>query len=301
MSVPRALPSKYFYDRRGSELFRRITEQPEYYLTRCETEILRDHGGRLIDKLRGEVTEVVELGAGFGEKTFAVLERLTRGVLYRPFDVCSQSLGELRERIAVRCPGIPVAQVCGDFTADLSALAERTAGHRLVLFLGSSIGNMRANDAIAFLTNLRAVLAPGDCCLIGFDLQKDLATVHRAYDDAAGVTAELNLNLLRRINAAFGGNFDPAYYRHAPRYNAELHTMESYLVSIVPQQVELRALNFRTTFAAGEEIHTEWSHKYTLAQIAAVARASGFAVQDTVTDARGWFADSLWRAEAFPT
>ncbi len=295
--VPRAIPSKYFYDRRGSELFRQITQLPEYYLTRCETEILRDHGGELLDGLRGEVTEVVELGAGLSEKTLAVLERFAGAVAYRPVDVCSASLAELRALITRRYPKMPVSPVVGDFTTDLSALAGGTSGRRLVLFLGSSIGNMRANEAVAFLTRLRAALAPGDYCLIGFDLQKDIATIHRAYNDDAGVTAELNLNLLRRFNTAFGGNFDPASFFHAPRYNAALHAMESYLVSRAAQRVELRALGFRTAFTAGEVIHTEWSHKYTHAQIAALARASGFTVRNTVTDARGWFADSLWQTK----
>jgi L-histidine N-alpha-methyltransferase len=295
---PRSLPSALFYDARGSQLFQWITNLPEYYLTRCEREILEAHGEAIVAPVaRGRCT-VVDLGAGDGHKTQALLRRLAAGgaeVTYAPVDISQAALDVARERVRADLPGIDVRPVRATYARALRLLAgDRDAGPKLVLFLGSSIGNLEHEAACRFLEGLRRALRPGDHVLVGFDLVKPLPILRRAYDDSQGLTRAFNLNLLSRLNRELGAGFDLQGFRHVATWDPGRPAMESWLESVRPQTVRIgRAAH---GFAAGERIHTEISCKYTGAQLTGFAARAGFVEVGRFTDRDGWFADALWRA-----
>lgn len=301
--TPKSIPSVYFYDDVGSRLFQEITELDEYYLTRCEQEILETHGGRIAEIVSAGPFRVVELGAGDGRKTATLLDQLLDGgrsvdCEYVPIDICKQSVRELTESLAHRTADgrFRVRGIAAEYFEGLAMLARQAAQRNLVLFLGSSIGNFSRPEAHEFFHSLRKQLRPGDFALIGFDLLKDPETLRRAYDDSAGVTRQFNLNLLDRINRELGGTFDRRRFEHRAVFNADRRCMESWLVSRLDQQVAVETLGREFAFDAGEGMHVESSHKYEPAEIAAFAAESGFAVQCNFFDARRYFVDSLWRA-----
>jgi L-histidine N-alpha-methyltransferase len=227
----KSLPSKYFYDARGSDLFEQITELPEYYQTRTELEILRS----IADPLAADVpfSDVVELGSGSSKKTRTLLDALERhGSLRRfiPLDVSEEMLRQSAAALLDRYPGLRVHGVVGDFLKHLDAVPD-AEGRRLVIFLGSTIGNLFKEERIDFLRNVRTLLQPGDGLLLGVDLVKDAATLEAAYNDAAGVTAEFNRNVLRVVNAGLRADFVPGAYRHYAPYNAGEQRIEMYLVA----------------------------------------------------------------------
>jgi L-histidine N-alpha-methyltransferase len=297
---PRTLSSKWFYDDRGSRLFQRITEVDEYYLTRCEEEVLRAHRQELAGLYQDLPLDLVELGVGDGRKTALLLESFLEArvdVHYRPVDISEGAmaglLASLRDRFgnALQTEGI----VAEHFDA-LRWLQGREGRALLVLFLGSNIGNFTAAGTAVFLRHLREALIPGDRVLIGFDLAKDPATVLRAYNDSQGVTREFNLNLLDRINRELGGDFDRTAYRHEARWDPADRAVQSWLVSRRPQTVRIEAADLELCLDEGEGIRTEFSHKYTREDISAFAAAAGFTQERLLLDRRGWFADALWRA-----
>ncbi|PTA42390.1 L-histidine N(alpha)-methyltransferase [Micromonospora sp. RP3T] len=291
---PKWLPPKWFYDARGSELFEEITRLPEYYPTRAERAVLAAHAAD-VAALTGAKT-LIELGSGSSEKTRLLLDAFTRhGDLgtFVPLDVSVSALRGSTEQIAAAYPGLRVRGIVGDFTRHLDRLP--TGGRRLVAFLGGTIGNLLPGERAGFLTAMRAALEVGDWLLIGTDLVKDPAVTVPAYDDAAGVTAEFNRNVLRVINRELGADFDVAAFRHVAVWDPDREWIEMRLRAERPTRV--RVLDLDVTFAAGEELRTEVSAKFRPAGVAAELDRAGFARQAFWTDPDGLFGVSLARAE----
>jgi dimethylhistidine N-methyltransferase len=300
VSQPKWLPSWLFYDAAGSRLFDQITELPEYYLTRTERAILTQRGDAIIAAAAGDdALHIVELGAGSCDKTRIVLRAAVDRqdtVLYEPVDVSATALAEARQRIEDEISGVLVCPRVEDYTHEFT-LDPPLAGHRrLVLYIGSSIGNFEPHEAAAVLRNVRSALVPGDCLLLGVDLVKDEGTLLDAYDDAAGVTAEFNRNILRRLNREFGANFDPEAFAHRAVWNPARSRMEMHLESSVLQAVQIPGIDLKLCFRAGERIHTENSYKYRPGQAETLMKQAGFCAEITWRDDRGWFAVHLARA-----
>jgi dimethylhistidine N-methyltransferase len=300
-SQPKKIPSRYFYDDRGSQLFRQIMELDEYYLTRCEAEILERAKSLIGDLFLGRPFRLVELGPGDGQKTKTLLRHLAHRGLecrYVPVDICEEILVHLTDSLepVISSSSIDVRGIVAEYSDALNLLNERTAERNLVLFLGSNIGNFHFQEARQFLDDLRASLNVGDYLLIGFDLKKDLEVLYRAYNDSQGVTREFNFNLLDRINRELGGNFDRRRFIHYGPYNFTEGRMESWLVSTESQDVEIADLDRVFSFEPWEGIHVEYSYKYDLSQIKGLAKSSGFTVARNLFDSRRYFTDSLWRA-----
>jgi len=293
---PRSLPSSWFYDAHGSRLFQWITNLPDYYLTRVERRILEAHGEAIAAPFTGAPCTVVDLGAGDGHKTLLLLRRLAErapALAYAPVDVSPAALGEAAARVRQALPAAAVMPVRATYVEALERLGG--SGKKLVLFLGSSIGNLEHAEALAFLRALRAALRPGDHVLVGFDLVKPLPLLQRAYDDPQGVTRAFNLNLLARMNRELSADFDLGAFRHRATWDPKRPAMESWLESQRRQTVHVGGRAF--TLEAGERIHTEISCKYTGGAISALAEGAGFAEADRFQDPRAWFADALWRVE----
>ena len=293
---PRQLPPKLFYDAEGSRLFDEITETPEYYPTRTERAILSEYAGEMVGQAGTNVT-LIELGAGSASKTQlliqAVLRRQLRAEFY-PVDVSSSALQGALKSLNGHFPRLHVKPVVADYThrlPDFSSLDER----KLVLFLGSTIGNFEPDEAQAFLKNVRRSLAPRDALLIGFDLIKNADDLHAAYNDAAGVTAQFNKNVLARINRELGGSFDLEAFAHVAFWNRRKSRIEMHLESVYEQTVWIEDLGRGFHFDRGERIHTENSYKFNTASIARLLLRSGFKLEKQWTDAQGWFCEALAR------
>ncbi|MEV4662907.1 L-histidine N(alpha)-methyltransferase [Micromonospora echinofusca] len=288
------LPPKWFYDARGSELFEEITRLPEYYPTRAERAVLAERAATIAE-LTGAKT-LIELGSGSSEKTRLLLDAFTRrGGLgtFVPLDVSVSALRQSTAEIAADYPGLRVRGIVGDFTRHLDRLP--TGGRRLVLFLGGTIGNLLPAERARFLAAMRAALEPGDWLLIGTDLVKDPAVVVPAYDDAAGVTAEFNRNVLRVVNRELGADFDPEGFAHVALWDAEREWIEMRLRARRPMRV--RVLDLTVAFAEGEELRTEVSAKFRPEGVVAELGAARFAAHDFWTDPDGLFGVTLARAE----
>ncbi len=282
----KSLPCKYFYDRRGSELFDRICELPEYYPTRTELALLREHAPDIAGRA-GPGATLIEFGSGSSVKVRIILDALHRPAAYVPVDISREHLIASASALAADYPGLPVLPVCADYTAEFALPEVAQAGTRLGFFPGSTIGNFVPHEAAAFLARAAAVLGPGAHFLIGVDLRKDPRILEAAYDDAAGVTAAFNLNLLDRINRELGGDVDPARFEHRARYDAERGVVRMFLISRAAQTVTIPGHRFR--FQAGEAIHTEDSHKYTIDGFRALARTAGWEPAASWTDGDGLF------------
>jgi L-histidine Nalpha-methyltransferase len=289
------LPCKYFYDPAGSALFDRITELPEYYPTRVEESILAARADEIAR--RADAAELVELGAGLGRKTRMLLEALDRHGRLRSCVLLDVDAAALRTSIAglraVR-PGLAARGVAGDFLRDLRWLGPRR-GTRLMAFLGGTIGNIAPPRVPSFLASAAAALAPGDSFLVGLDLVKDVRTVEAAYNDADGVTAAFNRNLLRVVNARLGGDFDPEGFDHVAFYSREDDWIEMRLRANRPMRVQVRAAGVGRGFDRGDEIRTEISCKYTRERLAAMLPGTGLALEAWLTDPAEWFALALLR------
>ncbi len=299
-SRPRRLPPWLFYDESGSRLFEEITELPEYYLTRTERGILTDHAAEMIaEAAEGERLRIAELGAGSANKTRLLLAAAVERqgtVLYEPVDVSSSALAAASERIGQEIAGVTVSAQLMDYTQGLKLAAAATGERRLVLYIGSSIGNFEPHEAKRLLDRVRAGLKPGDGLLLGVDLAKDEATLLAAYNDAAGVTARFNRNMLIRLNRELAGDFDPDEFAHRALWNGVESRIEMHLISRTAQRVQLAALDFEVEFAAGESIHTENCYKYRPGQAEAMLADSGFMPAAGWTDEREWFAVCLGKA-----
>jgi L-histidine Nalpha-methyltransferase len=301
VSRPRRLPPWLFYDEAGSRLFEEITALPEYYLTRTEQAILAGNAGEIVARAAKEKRlRIAELGAGSAAKTrlllAAAVER-QEAVLYEPIDISMTALELAQVRIEREIPAARVRPLVMDYTNGFALHAAAPGERRLLLYIGSSIGNFEPAESARLLLKLRAQLAPGDCLLLGVDLVKDEAVLLRAYDDAAGVTAAFNKNVLVRLNREFDAGFDPASFLHRAIWNPVHSRIEMHLESLAAQRVPIAALDLELEFARGETMHTENSYKYRPGQALAMLEAAGFRAEACWTDARGWFLVCLGRAE----
>ena len=299
LSNSKWLPSWLFYDSAGSRLFDEITRIPEYYLTRTERAILSSRASEIIERAAGEhALRLVELGAGSADKTRLLLTAAVARqdtVFYEPVDVSASALVEAQMRIEDEIPGVLVCPRVQDYTHDLELDSTLPSERRLVLYIGSSIGNFEPGEAMLLLERVRAALEPGDCMLLGVDLVKENSVLLPAYDDAAGVTAAFNRNVLVRLNRELDADFHPELFAHRALWNPEKSRMEMHLVSERKQTVWLPAIDLRVNFEAGESIHTENSYKYRVGDVEAFLTKAGFAPEETWTDEHGWFAVCLAR------
>jgi L-histidine N-alpha-methyltransferase len=296
---PKSLPPQYFYDSLGSALFEAICELPEYYVTRAETEILTSFSDE-IARAFPPSARIVELGSGSARKTRLLIDALLRRrdeLHYVPLDIDVGMLDKAGRALLGDFPSLRVTAVSGDFRRPSLAIPPAERGERtVVLFLGSSIGNLDPEAAAATLRDLRSVLAPGDALFLGADLRKARAILEPAYDDRLGVTAAFNRNLLQRMNRELGADFAIERFAHRAFYDERLGRIEMHLVSEAAQRVRLEALDLTVSFADGETIHTENSWKYDDAALAQLAREGGFAMEQRWSDANGWFVDVLLAA-----
>ncbi len=285
--TPKSIPAKYFYDETGSRLFERITELPEYYPTRSEMQILREHG-RDIAKLVAEGSALVEFGSGSSKKARVLLRALPRLAAYVPVDICGEMVEQEAVELRRDVSGLEVLPVTADicFPFELPEAA-RTAPRRAGFFPGSTIGNFEPHEAAGFLRNAAQILGDGATLIVGADLVKDANVLNAAYNDAQGVTAAFNLNLLIRINRELGGTFKLDTFEHHAFYNRERHRVEMHLASLKRQRVKVAGETIE--FRAGETIHTENSYKYTAKSLAALARGVGWLPAGYWTDSHEYF------------
>jgi len=280
---PKAIASKFFYDERGSELFEQICELPEYYPTRTELGILRENAAKLADII-GSEAHVIELGAGALEKIRILLAALDRPAQFTALDISGDHLLKAAETLAADFPQIPLTAVCADYTHrfDLPQALAEAGRRRIGFFPGSTIGNFPRVQAAQFLSELRPVFAPNGLLIIGVDLKKDPAILNAAYNDAAGVTAAFNLNLLARINHELDADFDLDRFAHRAAYDPDSGCIETYIESLAEQEVEVAGQHIR--LGEGECIHTEHSCKYTLEEFRQLAREAGWQPLEAMTD-----------------
>jgi dimethylhistidine N-methyltransferase len=297
MTRPKWLPAWLFYDTAGSQLFSQITELPEYYLTRTERSILAAHAEEIVALAAGgDALRLVELGAGSADKTRLLLSAAVDRqdtVFYEPVDVSASALEEAQERIEREIPGVLVTPRVEDYTRKFELDAACFGERRLLLYIGSSIGNFEPDEAERLLNDARAALSAGDSMLLGVDLVKSDATLLAAYDDAAGVTAAFNLNLLTRLNREVGADFDLEAFTHRAVWNAAKSRIEMHLESRMRQKVRIPSLDLRISFASGETIHTENSYKYRPGQAEELLTKAGFEPTATWTDEHRRFAVCL--------
>jgi L-histidine N-alpha-methyltransferase len=290
-ATPKWLHCKYFYDPAGSALFERICERPEYYLTRAETALLTEHAQALVG-LCPVPLDLVELGSGSARKTRLLIEACLRRqgeLTYYPIDIAAGALRDATRGLLADYAALRVVSLVGEYADGLGYLAERDGPPRLVAFLGSTVGNFNEDELAEFLILLRRSLRPQDRFLLGFDLLKDPAVLVAAYDDAQGMTAHFNLNLLARINRALDADFDLNAFAHRAVFNERRGRVEMHLVSTRPQTVHVGALGLAVPFAEGETIHTENCYKHSRDGLRAVLARHGFEVVRAATDPGGAF------------
>lgn len=280
LSQPRkAIPSRFFYDERGSELFEQITRLPEYYLTRAETAILRAHAGDIAARIPADAA-MIEFGSGSSLKTELLLDRLPFVTAYVPIDISPTALAAAEARLATRRPHLRVVSLLGDFTETITLPSELEDVAKVGFFPGSTIGNFSPEEARLLLGKMADALGRGGRLIIGVDLKKDRDVLLRAYDDPAGVTAAFNLNLLERANRELKTRFDVRAFAHRATYDEASGRIEMHLESRTSQRVS--ALGRAFEFGAGELVHTENSHKYTVAEFQSLAARAG------------WRAEQVW-------
>ena len=290
---PKRLSPKYFYDAAGSELFEAITRLPEYYPTRTELGILRDRGAEIASIIPKRAA-LVEFGAGSTTKVRLLLKK-SAFAAYVPVDISGEFLNAQANGLRRDFPGLAVHPVAADFTTPFKLPAQVARMPKVGFFPGSTIGNFEPHEASAFLRSARDILGRDAQMIVGADLEKDERLLYDAYNDAAGVTARFNLNVLARINRELGGNFDLSAFTHRAIYNRERHRIEMHLFSKKTQTVRMLGTTF--TFRPGESIHTENSYKYSIPRFAALARGSGWIVRESWTDAEGMFSVHALTAE----
>jgi L-histidine N-alpha-methyltransferase len=287
--TPKTLPPKWFYDAHGSELFEQITELPEYYPTRAEREILVDRAGEIATATGART--LVELGSGSSDKTRYLLDALTGLAVYVPVDVSESALTQAGHALIEERPGLDVHALIADFTGDLTL--PETPGPRLLAFLGGTIGNLLPAERATFFAGLRSLLSPGDALLLGTDLVKDEEVLVRAYDDAAGVTAAFNKNVLTVVDRELGADFDADAFDHVALWDTDNEWIEMRLCSRTDQTVKIPALDLAVDFTAGEELRTEISAKFRKEGVRSELAATGLELAHWWTDREGRFALSL--------
>lgn len=292
------LPSRYFYDGKGSQLFQQIMDLPEYYLTRSEFEVLTNNQEAMAQHFAREgFFHMIDLGAGDALKTKILIRQLTKqqsSFDYVPVDISGDAMRQLNTSLQEELPSVNVQAVVGEYFQALQWLQENKSERKVVLFLGSNIGNFETHESIEFLSTVRSYLGAGDKLLMGVDLRKEPDTILKAYDDPAGITAEFNLNLLHRINRELGGDFKVDQFEHYAMYNPLEGVMRSFLISLKEQDVHIRDTGQTYHFDAWEAIHTENSHKYTMEQVKELGQQCGFFMETVFYDSHKGFADVLF-------
>lgn len=294
---PKRLDCRYFYDAEGSALFDAICELPEYYLTRAETAILRAHAGDIAERFPGDAT-LVELGSGSAVKTRLLLEAFFRSraqLRYVPIDICRPVLEASAAQLLREFPQLEITAVAAEYQHGLQQIRAQGDRPKLIVWLGSNIGNFDRSAAAHFLIQVRGTMTATDRLLLGVDLRKDKAVLEAAYDDTAGVTAAFNRNVLARINRELDGNFDLGAFGHRAIYEEIEGRIEMYLVSTQAQRVRIGRLGLEVAFAAGEQVHTEDSYKYSPAEIADLGAAAGLGIEQSYFDAERRFCVCLLR------
>jgi len=299
-AAPKFLSSKYFYDDEGSRLFQEIMKLPEYYLTGAEFEIFSTQTSKIFEVFTkaDETFDLIELGAGDGSKTSLLVDyflKYTADFTYVPIDISAEALSFLTEKFQTQFPGLSIQTEQGDYFQKLETFQSKSVKRKIILFLGSNIGNFGKEQAQNFFRQLRAVMNDTDLLFIGFDLQKDPRVILRAYDDAQNVTAEFNLNLLARINRELGANFNLNDFSHYASYHPIEGAARSFLISRKTQTIFIESLNKTFDFAAWEPIFMEISQKYSLAMIEELAQTSGFEVSQYFFDSQKFYTNSLWK------
>lgn len=299
-SFPKFLYSKYIYDQTGDKLFQDIMALPEYYLTECEYEIFQLHRGeisRYFDHA-GTGFDLIELGAGDGKKTKVLLREFSSqqmDFVYKPIDISHHAIEGLTRALSEELPGLSVAPEIGEYFEVLDRLHQFDARKKVIMVLGSNIGNLRHPRAIEFLTRLRQSMNSEDVLFMGFDQKKQPQTILDAYNDPTGVTAAFNKNLLHRINREMGGNFDVDQFSHWEVYDPETGTAKSFLVSQKQQSVEIEALQLTVSFDPWETIHTEISQKYDDKIVSWLAEESGLQIETSFADSKRYYKNYLFR------
>jgi dimethylhistidine N-methyltransferase len=292
---PKRLPYRFFYDADGSRLFEAISELPEYYLTRAGLEIIEERSAELVSQFPWGAT-LIELGSGSSAQTKHLIGRFLKRdgrLLYVPVDISRSMLEESAHGLLEEFPGLQIIGVAGEYREGMAYFRKDFGWPKLILWLGSNIGNLDRQEAVEFLRCLRALMTQEDRLLVGIDLRKDRQTLEAAYDDAQGVTAEFNRNVLARINRELGGEFDLSRFRHRARYDESAGRVEMHLESTTAQVVRIAALDLAVSFEAGETIHTENSYKYSPAEIAETTAAAGLRVERQWLDRAGQFTLNL--------
>ena len=295
-AADRSLPCRFFYDEIGSKIFEEICGLDEYYLTRVEREMLRVRAAEIAGHVDHDAV-LVEFGSGSAEKTRLLIDALLarqETLVYVPIDISRSAIEESAEALLLDHPRLSVHAVCGEYETALASVRDHESKARLVLWLGSSVGNLHKPDAAAFLTRVRAGLNASDRLLIGVDLRKDRERLERAYDDSLGVTARFNKNLLSRINRELGGNFILEQFHFEARYHEDSGSVESSLVSLCDQEVAISSLDASFAFACEDRIHTENSYKYSLEEIDTLARGAGMRCDTRWIDDAGEYSLNLF-------
>jgi len=298
-STPKHLSSKYFYDANGDKLFQDLMNCAEYYPTKCELEIFSKKTAELCKTIiaDGDAFDLIELGAGDATKSAYLLQYLLdkeTNFTYLPIDISENVIAYLNITLPVTLPDLQITGLNGEYFEMLEKAASLSNKRKVVLFLGSNIGNLPVKEAERFCRKLREHLSPGDMLLIGFDLKKNPKTILAAYNDKGGITKRFNLNLLERINRELGADFDVNQFEHYPTYDPETGACKSYLVSIADQQVKIGSKTVH--FAKDEYIFMEISQKFTVEETDAMAVNSGFKPVDRFFDDKKWFLDVIWVA-----
>jgi dimethylhistidine N-methyltransferase len=299
-STPKQLSSKYFYDDEGSRLFREIMRLPEYYPTRAELKIFTEQTEAIRDAFvtAADAIDLIELGAGDGTKTAVLIEHFLKSGIdftYSPIDISREANDALSERFTAKFPELRINPHTGDYFKVLTSLRNGSSRRKVLMFLGSNIGNFQRTEAVDFFRQLRAVMNANDRLFIGFDMQKDPRVIVNAYDDERGVTAAFNLNLLARINRELGADFDLDKFSHYAQYRPIECAARSFLISRAKQTVHIGALNRSFEIEQWEAIFMEISQKYTRAMIEELAAESGFEIETDFFDEENFYTDSFWR------
>ncbi|WP_312076158.1 L-histidine N(alpha)-methyltransferase [Chryseobacterium sp.] len=296
--TPKKLSSKYFYDKTGDRLFQKIMEMPEYYLTKCELDIFKNKTSALANLIipKNEPFDLIELGAGDASKSTFLLKHLVERNLdftYMPIDISGNILNVLETNLSQKLPMLKMECLEGEYFEMLKKATSYSKRKKVVLFLGSNIGNMELEEAKDFCRSLKENLSAGDVVLIGFDLKKNPHTILNAYNDQQGITAEFNLNLLARINRELDADFDLKSFEHYQTYDPETGACRSFLVSLKHQQVKID--NELIFFGENELIDMEISQKFSQNNIRELAERSGFKIIGEISDSKNWFVDSAWK------
>lgn len=297
---PKSIPSKYFYDARGSEIFAKIMRMPEYYLTDAEAEIFQVQGNAILDQFynQSDRVELVELGAGDGSKTSILIRMMiNRSIPFRyiPVDISEKANRTLMNKMNEQFSNIEIETKTGDYFDMINQLGQEYRNGKIILFLGSNLGNYPYRQSLEFLRKLASSMKNQDKLFLGLDLKKDPAVIRAAYDDPHGYTEAFNMNLLERLNRELEANFIPDNFIHAPTYDPLSGIAKSYLVSRKNHQVTFGLTGTVITFDKWETIYTEMSQKYDHYHISEIAEAAGFEIENNFFDSRSWFVNSLWK------